>query len=208
MWYFGVMLEANIHQEGRNPLSQRCSTTLDTTVRKAQLGDVGELCDLLAKCDAWLQGRGLGHWRGAHPREVVAEFIINADVFVLSRCDAAVGMIKLAYTAPSYWKPGDFGEKKDGTRVIAYISKLAVLPELHRHGYGSELMGFAESSACCSGASMIRLDATSLDVDLTQFYLHRGYEIVSHRVVPGPGITADNPTNFYQKTLTHQAAVQ
>jgi GNAT superfamily N-acetyltransferase len=70
-----------------------------------------------------------------------------------------------------------FSLNRPSTSAV-YVSRLAILPNYHRKGFGSALLKFAENKASQNGLRYVRLSAVAYHKKLTNFYLKRGYEII------------------------------
>jgi GNAT superfamily N-acetyltransferase len=146
---------------------------------KAEESDWKLISDIYASCTEWLSKQGMRHWENVSYRnsqERLTQRIREKDVYVLFFDEKAVGTITLSYQAPPYFKGYSFWE--DSSASAVYISKLAVLPDYHERGFGSELLQFAEDKARHKGIHYVRFDAIASYKKLNDFYSKRGYKIV------------------------------
>ena len=65
---------------------------------------------------------------------------------------------------------------------VGYIKNIYVAPELRSHGYGRQLMQFAEAWCIRKGVSRITLDASCCNQRAVGIYREAGYEVVRLRM--------------------------
>lgn len=162
-------------------------------LKKAEESDWKLVFNILSSCANWLFQQGMRHWQDSYAKEDVIQRIKEKDVYLLFIDEKAVGTITLSYKRPSYHKDYPFWEEPLASAL--YISMLAVLPDYHGKGFGSELLQFAEDKARQSGVHYVRFDAVANYKRLNDFYSKRGYKIV------GKDVFGDIKSNFFEKSL-------
>jgi len=169
---------------------------MEYLIKKAEESDWRLIRDIYVSCTEWLSKQGWKHWeRSSHlnSREKVIQRIRENDVYILFVDGKAVATITLGYEHPSYYKDYTFWEEPFVPAV--YVSRLAVLPDYHRRGFGSRLLEFAEDKARQKGIFYVRFDALADYRELVDSYLRRGYKIV------GKDFFVRTEGNFFEKRL-------
>jgi ribosomal protein S18 acetylase RimI-like enzyme len=123
-------------------------------------------------CRIALRERGIDQWDDVYPtRQTIADDAANHRLFVLMAAGVCVATVTLDETqSPEYATvPWQF------PTPALVVHRLCVDPTRQGHGFGGELMTFAESHAAEHGYASIRLDAYSPNLDAVVLYRRRGY---------------------------------
>jgi GNAT superfamily N-acetyltransferase len=166
------------------------------TIKKATESDWQTISRIYLSCAEWLSSQGWKHWertRYRYKKENVIQRIKEKDVFILLQEGEGAGTVTLSYEKPWYNKSYSFWENPSSPAV--YVGMLAVLPDHHRKGFGSELLLFTEEKAREKRIRYVRFDAIVDYKELNDFYLKRGYKIV------GKDTFKNAEGNFYEKSL-------
>lgn len=148
-------------------------------IREASDSDVPALRILLNQSYRELADMGLNYTATYQDEKITRERISRGQAFALTLGESLVGTVLLTIEAERPVLSEDAKEVERALTRIAYISQLAIRPDLKRHGLGSMLMDHCEQLARTSGCNRIRLDTAKPAEHLVRWYRQRGYEIVA-----------------------------
>ena len=134
-----------------------------TVIRLAESADVEAVTTCVRRAYAHYVAR-----IGREPAPMAADYaalVTSRHVYVL---DDARGVIVLRETADALW-----------------IDNVAVLPEWQGHGFGRELLRFAERQALSAGLHAVRLYTHELMVENIALYVRLGFVEVDRRLDDG-----------------------
>ncbi|MBI4346975.1 MAG: GNAT family N-acetyltransferase [Elusimicrobia bacterium] len=132
------------------------------TMSRATAADAERVAELLRSAYAVHAARGLNFRAATATPAQVGSRIKRHDVYVLRRAGRIVGTVALR-------------TKEDVAGVTAYVSALAVDPNLQHGGLGGAILERAEHEAVRRGFARMRLDTAKPALDIVGFYERRGY---------------------------------
>ncbi len=168
---------------------------MTNNIIKAKESEIESVLKILNSCTNWLCSKGMNHWQGAHTEDSVSKKIKEKEVYIIVHNNLFAGTITISTNPPKYHNEEDqkFWKEPNGSAI--YVSGLCVIPEYQNKGLAKKLLKFAEKEAKNRKMKYLRLDAVSNYVELTEFYLKRGYVLVGKRQIK------DNESNFFEKEI-------
>lgn len=165
-------------------------------IRKATKKDAQIIFNILSACADWLASKGLMHWKRTNfsIQKVLAYLEKDEVILIFDNC-TPVGILSVSRVPPDWYAadPAVFWKEK---APAFYLKRLAVLPSHHSKGFASELLKFVENKAKKEGVKFIRFDAVANDLELTVFYLKRGFWVMGQAVTKN-----ENLSNFFEKQI-------
>lgn len=133
---------------------------------------IEELTGLLHRAYSRMLKQGFNVTGAYQSPEVTRERNANGECWVAELKGQIVGTILILPPGkltvhPAYAQPG-----------VAAIGQFAIEPAYQGHGYGAELLNFAERRAAALGARQVMLDTAVDAVRLVQWYQKKGYQII------------------------------
>lgn len=165
-------------------------------IRKAKASDLNTIKRLTESCALTLQEKEIFQWNEQYPsREKMVDDISKEEMFVLEIENEILGIIVLTtvmdeeYIPIAWLTPGENN---------LYVHRLAVHPKVWGHGYGQQLMDYAEAFASEHHYESVRLDTFSRNKRNQQFYDRRGYKRLGDIYFPKQ---SEFPFYCYEKVL-------
>ena len=152
--------------------------TEELLLRRAMLGDLGVVLDLLAQGASFALARGIDQWPERFPPQFILAGIERDEVLVASIDGMAVGTMSLALSDPVVWGPDD-GQ-------AGYVHRLAVSTERRGTGLGGRLLDRAQDQVIRAQRSLLRLDCLARNSELRRWSETVGFVHQGDRDVPGP----------------------
>jgi len=137
----------------------------------AQDGDLDRFIDLLEDVADWLEARGINQWRPGDFRlstDFYAASIRQGEVQFAFVDEELVGVLRLILREPIVWP--DVIEDD-----AVYVYNLAVRRAWAHRQLGRRILEWTADRAACLGRSCIRLDCTSDNVFLREYYRRAGF---------------------------------
>jgi ribosomal protein S18 acetylase RimI-like enzyme len=155
----------------------------DLIIHRATRSDAVAVVALLDEAAAWLESRGIDHWRRGRFAEEVNQTITNGDLFVGREGGAIVGCFMLDEGSPrlSQWL---VERGREPTRGV--VGRLTVAREAAGRGLGVELLDAATGVAAGREIAFARLECPSESAGLRRFYLGAGFTYLGDNDIPGP----------------------
>src|SRR5882672_10748988 len=138
----------------------------------AQRNDLGRYIDLLEEVAAWLETRGIKQWHAGAFRlsaNYYAESITRDEVQLALVGAELVGTLRLLLREPIVWP-----EVVEDDAV--YVYNLAVRRTWARHGFGHQMLQWAEDRAASLDRTFVRLDCIADNQFLLEYYATAGFE--------------------------------
>jgi GNAT superfamily N-acetyltransferase len=134
---------------------------------------------------------GQGFWSSVSTERGVLSSMRHSRVLIAKKGKKIVGTLRLATKKPwaidvSYFTP---------VKKALYLTSMAVIPEMQRHGIGRLLLAEAVQQARAWPADAIRLDAFDANAGAGEFYAKCGFREV------GRVIYRKNPLIYYELVL-------
>jgi GNAT superfamily N-acetyltransferase len=134
---------------------------------------------------------GHGFWSSTASEKGVLFGMRHSRVLVARRGKSIVATLRLATKKPwaidvSYFTP---------VKKALYLTSMAVIPKMQRHGIGRQLLDEAAKHARTWPAGAIRLDAFDANAGAGEFYARCGFREV------GRVIYRKNPLTYYELVL-------
>jgi ribosomal protein S18 acetylase RimI-like enzyme len=142
--------------------------------RQLQDGEVDAAVAILDAAAEWLLARGIRQWTSTYPRELYQRAQDRGENFGLFDGDRVVAIVTV--TAP----PPEWDTELRG-QDVRWITKLAVAPDCHGHGFGRQLAQEVLQYLRRQGAPRAWLDCRN--GPLVEFYESLGFERVTNKVV-------------------------
>lgn len=136
------------------------------TFRTANESDVPAIRQLVNSAYKELGDLGLNYTGTYQDEEITLERISEGRAFLLEKEGQLLGTVLLK---KENWFTG---------KNSAYVSQLAVAPQIKKQGIGSLLMDLCEDLAIKEGFESIQLDTAKPAGHLVAWYMKRGYKIV------------------------------
>jgi GNAT superfamily N-acetyltransferase len=134
--------------------------------------DVPEVAELRAAVAADLTRRyGHGHWSATATEKSVLRDVMTSRVLLARQDHHTVGTLRLATKKPWAIDPAYFSP----CRKALYLTDMAVLPGMQRHGIGRRCLKQAHTIAAGWPADAIRLDAYDGPAGAGAFYAKCGF---------------------------------
>ncbi len=119
---------------------------------------------------------GRGHWSSGTTGRGVAFSMRDAQIWIARRGKSIVGTFRLATKKPWAIDRAYFA----GSARPLYLTDMAVLPSLQRHGVGRRCLAAAVEAARAWPADALRLDAYDAAAGAGEFYEKCGFLDVGH----------------------------
>lgn len=145
-------------------------------ISNATQKDLDEVWKVVEENAKWLAELGLGHWKKYYTQNMVGKMIERKNVYLGRINGEAVGTVTYDLKPPKYYnEPGYADLFSNPEAPAAFITALAVMPEMHGRGLGEKLLRHVEDQARWAGAKWLRLDCREEVPGLVGFYEKRGY---------------------------------
>ncbi len=142
-------------------------------VEKIDADEVDAVHDILRECGQDLKLRlGLGHWDPPNSLHLMRREAEANWVYAVRDGERTVATFTIGAEAFSYC---DITIWEAPKARAAYLSRLAVLPELQGSGIGTWCMKTIEELAAVDGCAAVRLDVHGRHEKLLGFYARLGY---------------------------------
>ena len=165
--------------------------SLSLTAHAIGPDEVGAVRAILLEAAADLTIRyGPGHWSRVHGLPTLRRHQAERIVLLVLAGSRPAATLTLGRKKPPFYHNSWFAEPK---AAAVYLSDMAVLPALQRHGIGRWCIQQAELLAREWGAHAIRLDAYQASAGAGGFYQKCGFTLVHAGTLD---------LEYYEKTLT------
>jgi len=164
-------------------------------IELAQLHQLDEIFQLYRLCDIEMKKNGFTYWDDYPKKHQTKSDIINSSLYLLNQLDTLIAVITLDEEQFFPWFHVDW-KYKEGTPLV--IHRLAVHPRHQNKGFGKNMMDFAETWALENQYKNIRLDASSNNLGVHDFYTSIGYTVAGEVYLP----VRDYPFTCYEKILS------
>lgn len=152
-------------------------------IRKAQINEVGEIMELVAKCVQVMQAGGSDQWDDSYPnKEIISADIENGTLYAYVDNGAIAGILVLDENQSELYRDIQWAQEQ-GPHLIMH--RLAVHPEVQGKGIARKLIAFAEEHARVSGYTSIRMDTYTKNTRALAIYPNLGYERRGEIFFPG-----------------------
>ncbi|MGE3759066.1 MAG: GNAT family N-acetyltransferase [Pseudobdellovibrionaceae bacterium] len=138
----------------------------DQTIRQVVEQDIPQIRTLVNSAYKELADMGLNYTATYQDEKLTRERVAKGRAFALEKDGRIIGTVLLRQK--NYFTG----------RKSAYVSQLAILPELKKSGLGNLLMDLCEAIARNEGFDSIQLDTAKPAKHLVSWYLRRGYQII------------------------------
>lgn len=163
-------------------------------IRKAQIKELDEIFAIYRLCDESMQASGFTYWIDYPKKHQTKTDIKNESLYVYASAEKLKAVITLD---EQQFYPWSRVEWLDSNGKILAVHRLAVLPDDQGSGIAGLLMKFADDYAKQNGYTSIRLDASSNNLDVKNFYLNHDYHIRGEVYLP----VRDWPFICFEKSL-------
>jgi ribosomal protein S18 acetylase RimI-like enzyme len=156
---------------------------VDLRLRRASIGDVDVVVDLLSGAARWLLDAGIRQWPDPFPREIVEGSIDRNETYVALARGEVVGSIALNEADPNWWgdRPPD----------ALYVHRLVVSLDARGQDIGSQLLDWAQSRVAATGRAWLRLDCGTDNLQMRKYYEGLGFRHAEDVVVSLLGAGGD-----------------
>ena len=150
----------------------------DFIVRKASIEDTNIIYHNLKLCsENMLKEQGLEHWIPVYSIESIEKDINEKNVFIVEYKEKIIGNFTVYSGLNDLWKDNWFYEKSINN---IYVSKLCIIPEYSKHGFGKMCMQYIEEFCLNNKYNCICLDVYDKAIHAINFYKKIGYEIIGN----------------------------
>ena len=151
-------------------------------ITMARIEDIMEIVTLWHKVESWAERGGGRIWHDDEISERIVRFYVErGQLFKLSEdsTGGVIGTITLTeFDSNNYWER--YGDVK-----ALYIQRVAVDRVYAGHGFGKELLNFAEQNARSRNRRFLRLDCDSERHKLCTIYEKFGFKRVGSATIAG-----------------------
>ncbi|MCA1195333.1 GNAT family N-acetyltransferase [Saccharopolyspora sp. 6V] len=146
-------------------------------LRRAELSDLGEICQLREESARWLARAGFDQWNNTgislgQFSQRVTESIDGGETWVIEQDAHVVSTAAIdSKSDPGLWS-------KEELRESVIIHRMMTSREYSGRGYGSLLIKLARHIGFRRGKNYVRLDAWSSNESLHRYYEEQGFRLV------------------------------
>lgn len=163
-------------------------------VRTAQIDDLDEVTDILAKCSAWLRSKGIVQWPERFSPDQLLPSLEAGTVYVVADGFALAATVTLQWSDPMFW-----GERADA----GFLHRMGV--RRSHAGLGTSIMQWASAEVLTRGRRYLCLDCLSTNHRLRSYYEGHGYSVV--REMAGPSDHAHSVAHGSWTAILYEKAV-
>ena len=144
---------------------------------QARASELEKVYRLLVDATAWLREKGLAQWSRVYPAERFAREVSAGHVWYWNAHDEPIATVTIHEDRPDYYPSGTWAD----STAVWYLSRLAIARQWVGHRVGELVLASLERDAAATDVRALRLDVTTSNPFLEQYYVRQGFQ--RHQVV-------------------------
>ena len=165
---------------------------MEYIIKRAELEDLKDINNILNERCNWIKEKGINQWSENYTKKYNEEYFKTQMqenyLYVAKESDDTVGVMLLKKEDPVYWK------NDDGKGL--YLHHLAT--KIGHTGLGKQMAHFAKEETLAHGKEWLRLDCSTDNQGLNDYYKKHGFSNVGNGHIEGYNF------NLWQKHITEE----